>query len=100
MVAEKTLEEQLAHLPGLPVKVVKWEIERGLDSTNDPAVWVWMTLAEWPEFEVRQRARELVGTYVRENAPIDYVYVRFLDANEPVYDGEETDKEAEEEASV
>ena len=89
MVAEKNLEQQLAQLPGLPVKVAKWEIERGLDSTNDPAVWVWMTLAEWPEFEFRQQARELVGDYVREAEHVDFVYVRFEDANEPAYESEE-----------
>ena len=82
MIVADKLEAQLAQLPGLPVKVAKWEIERGPDATNEPAVWVWMTLADWPEFAVRQQAREMIGDYVRDKERVDYVYVRFQSADE------------------
>lgn len=79
MIAEKNLEEQLA---GLPVNVVKWEIEKGPDSTNEPSVSVWITLAEWPEFATRQQARDVIRDFIRDAEGVDYVYVYFQTADE------------------
>ena len=66
----------------LSSQVTKLEVEKGLDSTGDKAVWVWVTLAQWPEFAARQQLREELAEQVRALEGVDFVYVRFQDAAE------------------
>ena len=43
------IESRLKELHGLPTPVRSWIVEMGSDSTDDPAVWVWIVLER--EFE-------------------------------------------------
>jgi hypothetical protein len=76
------IESKLKELAGIPTPVRSWIVEMGLDTTDEPAVWVWITLErEYDEVDAKERAdlRELVRASVRdwvgENA--HWVYVRF-----------------------
>ena len=72
----------LEALRNLPTPVSGWEVETGPDSTDDPAVWVWVYLRdEEVDFETRTRLREMVRNRIgRETS--DWVYVRFRGASE------------------
>ena len=82
----EAIESALAELRGLPVQVSSWQVETGPDSTNDPAVWVWIMLEdEEVDFQTRSRLREMVRNRVRREANDgSWVYVRFRDASESV----------------
>ena len=41
-----TIRSALERLAGLPARVHGWDIREGLDSTDDPAVWVWAIIDE------------------------------------------------------
>ena len=41
-----TIRSTLENLTGLPVPVHGWDIREGLDSTDDPAVWIWAVIDE------------------------------------------------------
>jgi hypothetical protein len=78
------IESRLKELHGLPTPVRSWIVEMGLDSTDEPAVWVWIVLArEYDEVDRKARAdlRELVRASVREwvGNEAHWVYVRFHD---------------------
>ena len=78
------IESRLKELHGLPTPVRSWIVEMGLDSTDEPAVWVWIVLArEYDEVDRKARAdlREHVRASVREwvGSEAHWVYVRFHD---------------------
>jgi hypothetical protein len=81
MVAEK-IESVLAHLPNLPVRVAKWDVKKGYDWSGDQAVWVWATLAQWPDLDVRIALRAIIDAAVQEAEGTEMIYVRFRDAAE------------------
>ena len=75
---------RLNKLHGLPTPVRSWIVEMGPDSTDEPAVWVWIVLArENDDVDRKARAdlRELVRASVREwvGSEAHWVYVRFHD---------------------
>ena len=75
---------RLKKLHGLPTPVRSWIVEMGPDSTDDPAVWVWMVLErEYDEVDRQARAdlRDLVRASVRDwvGDEANWVYVRFHD---------------------
>ena len=76
------IESVLNGLQDLPTPVSAWQIETGLDSTDDPAVWVWVILeAEEVDAGTRARLRDMVRERIgRETA--DWVYVYFRGASE------------------
>ena len=76
------IESELKELSGLPTPVRSWIVQMGLDTTDEPAVWVWVTLErEYDEVDAKERAdlRELVRASVRDWVGEDahWVYVRF-----------------------
>ena len=78
------IELRLRKLHGLPTPVRSWIVEMGPDSTDEPAVWVWMTLErEYDEVDAKERAdlRDLVRASVRDwvGDEAHWVYVRFHD---------------------
>ena len=78
------IESALNRLGNLPTPVSGWEVETGPDSTDDPAVWVWVYLTnEEVDFETRSQLREMVRDLVRrETDSAIWVYVRFRGASE------------------
>lgn len=83
-IAASTLEAALRELPELPTPVSSWHVETGLDSTDDPAVWVWAMLKDDDvEFAKRSRLRSIVRDLVEEKTDSSMlVYVRFRGASE------------------
>ena len=76
------IESKLKELSGLPTPVRSWIVQMGLDTTDESAVWVWVTLErEYDEVDAKERAdlRELVRASVRDWVGEDahWVYVRF-----------------------
>lgn len=82
----EAIESALGKLRGLPARVRSWQVETGPDATDDPAVWVWVMLAdEGVDFQTRTRLREIVRDQVRhETNDGSWVYVRFRGAAESV----------------
>ena len=82
----EAIEAALGALRGLPARVRSWQVETGPDATDDPAVWVWVMLAdEEVDFQTRSRLREMVRNQVRhETNDGSWVYVRFRGATESV----------------
>ena len=82
----EAIESALGELRGLPARVRSWQVETGPDATDDPAVWVWIMLAdEEVDFQTRARLREMVRNQVRhETNDGSWVYVRFRGATEAV----------------
>ena len=76
------IAERIAQNDGLHADQASLVVEKGLDSTGDKAVWVWITLKQWPDFGVRQQLREQVFSQVQELEGDDFVYVRFQNAAE------------------
>ena len=76
------IESALNGLRNLPTPVSAWQVETGLDSTDDPAVWVWVYLRdEEVDFDTRARLRDMVRDRIgRETS--DWVYVHFRGASE------------------
>ena len=78
------IESRLKQLHGLPTPVRTWIVEMGPDSTDEPAVWVWMVLErEYDEVDRQTRAdlRDLVRASVRNwvGDEAHWVYVGFHD---------------------
>jgi hypothetical protein len=48
--------EKQENLPNLPTTVSSWHVEAGPDATDEPAVWVWVTLEE--DVDAKTRAIE------------------------------------------
>ena len=78
------IESALAEMRNLPTPVSSWQVETGLDSTDEPAVWVWVMLEEEDvDFDTRSRVRDIVRARVRcETNDGSWVYVRFRGASE------------------
>jgi len=74
----------LQQLGGLPTPVSSWQVETGLDATDDPAVWVWAWLQEDEvDRHVLSSLRNIVRKEVRRKVPGDvWVYTRFPRASE------------------
>ena len=83
-IAASTIEAALGQLSELPTPVSSWHVETGLDSTDDPAVWVWAMLTEEEvEFAKRHRLRSIIRDLVEEKTNSSMlVYVRFRGASE------------------
>ena len=84
---------ELARKSPLPTPVSSWQVETGLDSTEDPAVWVWAILQDDDvEFDKRYQLRSIIHDLVRsiirdlvkEVDPSSFVYIRFRGASEEV----------------
>lgn len=67
---------------GLPEGVLTWEFEIGLDSTNDPALWLWIIVddavarsSEFPEFSAAVQNR--IRRALRERQIERWPYIRF-----------------------
>ena len=74
------IESELSNLQDLPTPVSSWRVEAGPDVTEEPAVWVWVTLAhEDVDAETRARLRDIVRASVRDlvRREAHWVYVRF-----------------------
>lgn len=73
------ISNKLAQLDNLPTPVSSWLVETGIDSTDDPAVWVWAFLEQHGvEFAKRTRLRSLIREAVNElTGPAYWVYVYF-----------------------
>lgn len=85
-ISSSTIEEALQQLPKLPTHVSSWHVETGLDSTDDPAVWVWAMLEDDEvEFEKRLHLRSLIQDRVNQETGTSItVYIRFRGASEVV----------------
>lgn len=86
-IAASTLEAALRELQELPTPVSSWHVKTGLDSTNDPAVWVWAMLTEDDvEFSKRSQLRSMISDLIDEKTDSSMlVYVRFRGATEVVH---------------
>ena len=84
---DKTAAEiraELQRLQDLPTPVSDWDVEVGEDSTNDPAVWVYVILErEDVNFatttQIRDRVTNTVETLTKQQR---WVYIRFRTALE------------------
>ena len=78
------IESALGSLRNLPTPVSGWEVETGVDSTDAPAVWVWVYLTEEEvDLETRDRLRDMVRNLVRRKTESSiWTYVRFRGASE------------------
>ena len=81
------IESELKGLQGLPTPVASWEVETGLDATDDPSVWVWAMLEE-EDVDSGTRARPAghhrqSGKRGLAHDP-PWVYVRFRGASESI----------------
>ncbi len=83
-ITETSIRSALGTLQDLPTPVSGWQVETGPDSTDDPAVWVWVILEnEEVDFGIRSRLRDMVRDLVRRETGTDiWVYVRFRWASE------------------
>lgn len=78
------IESELKGLQGLPTPVASWQVETGLDATDDPSVWVWAMLEEEDvDSGTREVLRDIIRKAVRGLAhDPPWVYVRFRGARE------------------
>ncbi|MCY3831303.1 MAG: hypothetical protein OXF89_19435 [Rhodospirillaceae bacterium] len=78
------IKAALDELHDLPARVGGWEVETGIDSADEPAVWVWALLEdEEVDFADRSRLREMVRECVRQRAgDAVWAYVRFRGVSE------------------
>ncbi len=83
-ITASTIETALRQLRKLPAPVSDWHVESGFDSTDDPAVWVWVTLKDDEvEFAKRWKLRSIIDDLVREKiGSFRLVYTRFRSASE------------------
>ena len=81
----ETIESALGALRELPTPVSSRCVETGLDSADDPAVWVWAMLEdEEVDVDTGDRLRDVVrDTVRRETGDERWVYVRFRSASDP-----------------
>ena len=80
-----SIESELRNLRALPTPISSWHVEAGPDATEEPAVWVWVTLAhDDVDASTRARVRDLVRTSVSNMVGNEahWVYVRFRAASE------------------
>ena len=79
-----TIRSTLESLTGLPVPIHGWDIREGLDSTDDPAVWVWAVIEE-DDFnrEVSLEITDTVHAAVRSAVPHLWPYVSIRGLHEP-----------------
>ena len=80
------IETALNELGDLPTPVGGWLVETGLDSADQPAVWVWALLVEDEvDFDTMSRLRNMVFDKVQSRTGSStWVYVRFRGATETV----------------
>lgn len=81
-VVERNVQDRLkSEFPELVVARV--QLERGLDSTDEDAMWVWVVVEGDVEHDQLQKMREAIRTLVaeKEDPPPSWVYVRFPDDN-------------------
>ncbi len=80
------IESALDELGNLPTPVSGWLVETGLDSADEPAVWVWALLADDEvDFDTRSGLRDMIRKKVRgKTGPSVWAYVRFRGASETV----------------
>ena len=85
-IAASALEDALRELQELPAPVSSWHVETGLDSTDDPAVWVWAMLQDDEvEFAKRSQLRSIIREAIDEKTDSSMiVYIRFRGASEIV----------------
>ena len=80
-----SIESELEKLPRLPTPVTSWRVEARPDWTDEPAVWVWVTL-EHDDVDAKTVAkmRDIVRASVSEMVGDEahWVYVRFQAASE------------------
>ena len=85
MVADTaSIRAQLEGLRNLPTPVRSWLVKEGLDSTDDPAVWVW-ALVEPADADVDtfRRLKAMVRKVVRDTTGLwAYVLIRGADEAE------------------
>ncbi len=86
-IAASALEDALRELQELPAPVSSWHVETGLDSTDDPAVWVWAMLQDDEvEFAKRSQLRSIIREAIDEKTDSSMiVYIRFRGASEIVH---------------
>ena len=80
-----SIESALGQMSALPAAVSAWHVEAGPDVTEEPAVWVWVTLEQDDvDAKTRARMRDMVRTSVRKMVGDEahWVYVRFRAASE------------------
>lgn len=69
----------------LPKEVVDFEYEIGLDSTGDPALWIWLILEQsedaWSR-ENRAELRERIDKTLRDVGVARWPYIRFRGVEE------------------
>ena len=58
--------------------VADWKVKTGEDSLDYPAVWVWVVLETFQEFEQRDAIRKQVRERIAHQGDDRWVYVRFL----------------------
>ena len=81
----KAALSKLAKKSPLPTPVSSWHVETGVDSTEDPAVWVWAMLQEEDvEFAKRYQLRSMIRDLVKGLDPSVFVYIHFRGASEEV----------------
>ena len=82
---DAAIRSALGELRDLPTPVGAWQVETGLDATDDPAVWVWAMLADdEADIGTLDRLRDMVRTVVRrETGDERWVYVRFRSVSDP-----------------
>ena len=77
------IESELENLQELPTPVASWQVETGTDATEEPSVWVWVTLEhEDVDRGTRANLREIVRKTIRRRDDTSWVYVRFRGARE------------------
>ncbi len=83
-ITANTIETALRQLRELPAPVSDWHVETGFDSTDDPAVWVWVTLKDDEvEFAKRWKLRSIIDDLVCEKVgSFRLVYTHFRSASE------------------
>lgn len=85
MVADTaSIRAQLEGLPDLPTAVRSWLVEEGLDSTDDPAVWVWALVEQGDtDVDTLRRLKAMVRKVVRDTTGLwAYVLIRGADETE------------------
>lgn len=80
-----TIESALGALREAPTPVSSRCVETGLDSADDPAVWVWAMLEdEEADVDTGDRLRDVGRDAVRRETDDErWVYVRFRSASDP-----------------
>ena len=78
------IKAALQEIQDLPTPISDWDVEIGEDSTNDPAVWVYVILErEDVNFatttQIRDRVTNTVETLTKQQR---WVYIRFRTASE------------------